>query len=260
MASQAELRESHAQLSEVWSIYARCSGAAEVVDIDGLRIANARHPWFFLNAALLTEPVSSQTDLEARARTALAYFESQPEPWFFAGGRHWLGDGASETLSRLGLTKVDTLVGMVAEQLASPAHPLPEVETRRIDDEQGRLALADLNAGAYDVPLEWTRGFAVGESLWQSPLCAYVAYVEGTPVSTAFAMPLDGVLYVGLVATAIAHRRRGLAELVMRRSVADATRATGITRTALHATSEGYSLYSKMGYRTVDEFGVFVQS
>jgi hypothetical protein len=30
---------------------------------------------------------------------------------------------------------------MVAEQLAPPSRPLPEVETRRIDDESGRLAL-----------------------------------------------------------------------------------------------------------------------
>ena len=51
--------------------------------------------------------------------------------------------GAPATLARLGLTKALTVVGMVAEQLAIPARPLPEVETRRINDTQGRLALAD---------------------------------------------------------------------------------------------------------------------
>jgi hypothetical protein len=77
MGSQAEVRESHAQFSAAWSLYVRCSGAGEVVDMDGLRVANARQPWFLMNAALLTEPVSSQANLAARAHAALAYFEAR---------------------------------------------------------------------------------------------------------------------------------------------------------------------------------------
>jgi hypothetical protein len=258
MVSQAEVRESHEQLSEAWSLYARCSGAGEVVDMDGLRVANARQPWFLMNAALLTAPVSSQANLAARAHAVIAYFGSEHRPWFLSGSQQWLGDGAPETLSHLGLTKASTVVGMVTEQLASPARPLPEVETRRIDDERGRRALADLNAAAYDVSSEWVRGAVSGESLWQAPLYGYVAYVDGYPVSTAFAVPLNGVLYVGFVATAIAHRRRGLAELVMRRSLEDATQETGITRTVLQATADGYPVYIRMGYRPVDEFSLYV--
>lgn len=260
MVSQTEVRESHEQFSEAWSLYARCSGAGEIVDTDGLRLANARQPWFLMNAALLTEPVSSQVTLAARAHAAIAYFGSEHRPWFLSGSQQWLGDGATETLARLGLTKALTIVDMAAEQLASPTRPLPEVETCRIDDEQGRLALADLNAAAYDVSSDWVRGAVAGESLWQSPLYGYVAYVDGHPVSTAFTVPLNGVLYVGFVATAIEHRRRGLAELVMRRSLEDATRETGVTRTALHATSDGYPVYIRMGYRPVDEFSVYVPS
>jgi len=260
MGNQVEVRESHEQFSAAWSLYARCSDDGEIVDMNGLRVANARQPWFLMNAALLTEPVSSQANLAARAHAAIAYFRSEHRPWFLAGSQQWLGQGAPETLARLGLTKVLTVVGMVTAQLASPARPLPEAETRRIDDEQGRCALADLNAAAYDVSAEWVRGAVAGESLWQSPLYGYVAYADGHPVSTAFAVPINGVLYVGFVATALAHRRRGLAELVMRRSLEDATRATGITRTALHATSDGYPVYIRMGYKPVDEFSLYIPS
>ena len=258
MVNQVEVRKSHEQLSALWSLYARCSGAGEVVDLDGLRIANARQPWFLMNAALLTAPVSSQTNLVARAHTAMAYFGHEHRPWHLAGSQHWLGDGAPETLARCGLTQAFTVVGMVAAQLAAPARPLPEVETRRIDDERGRLALADLNAAVYDVAAAWVRGAVAGEALWHTPLYGYVAYADGTPVSTALAIPLHGVLYVGFVATARAYRRRGLAELVMRRSLGDATRATGITRTVLHATAAGYSVYLRMGYRPVDKFSLYV--
>jgi hypothetical protein len=59
MDSQAKVRASHEQFSAAWSLYARCSGAGEVVDLEDLRIANGRQPWFLLNAALLTKPMSS---------------------------------------------------------------------------------------------------------------------------------------------------------------------------------------------------------
>ena len=176
MGSQAEVRESHEQFSAAWSLYARCRGAGEVVDTDGLRVTNARQPWFLMNAALLTEPVSSQASLAARAHAALAYFGSEPRPWFLAGSQQWLGAGAPATLARLGLTKALTVVGMVAEQLAIRARPLPEVETRRINDAQGRLALAARTARACGLRRRGGGGAVGGEALWRTPLWeGYVA-------------------------------------------------------------------------------------
>jgi GNAT superfamily N-acetyltransferase len=196
--------------------------------------------------------------LATRARAAIAYFDREHRPWFLAGSQQWLGEGALDTLARLGLTQALTVVGMVADEFAPPVRPLPEMDTRRIDDTPGRLALADLNAAVYHVAAEWVRGAVAGEVLWHTPLYGYVAYADGTPVSTALAIPLHGVLYVGFVATALAYRRRGLAELVMRRSLEAARQATGLTGTALHATADGYPVYLRMGYRPVKTFALFV--
>jgi hypothetical protein len=44
----------------------------------------------------------------------------------------------------------------------------------------------------------------------------------------------------------------------MRRCVEEATEPTGITRTVLHATADGYPLYVRVGYRPVDEFSIYV--
>jgi len=38
MDRQAEVRELHEQISAAWSLYARCTGVGEVVDLEGLRI------------------------------------------------------------------------------------------------------------------------------------------------------------------------------------------------------------------------------
>ncbi len=171
-----EVRESHEQFRAAWTLYSRCSGSGEVVELDGLCIANSRHPWYLLNAAVPTEPVSSQGQLEALAGAAKDYYANQRRPWFFVGGQQWLGEDAAETLSRVGLAKAFSVTGMVTEQLAPPTRPLPEVETRRIDDEASQRELADLNAGVYNVTPEWVRTAVVLEALWRTPLYGYNAY------------------------------------------------------------------------------------
>jgi GNAT superfamily N-acetyltransferase len=256
--SAAEILESHQQFNAAWSLYARTSEGGEVAGLDGLSIANARQPWYLTNGAILTKPVTSREDLSTRVGAAINYFAAEKCPWFFFGGEQWLGEGASETLSALGFAEAFKVVGMVAEQLAPPERPLPEVELRRIADETGRWALADLNADAYHITPDWVRGAVTSESLWKTPLYGYNAYVDGKPVCTGFGVPLNGVIYMAYVATAMAHRRKGLAELLMRRCLEQASRETGITRTVLHATADGYPVYLKMGYRPVEQFTIYV--
>ena len=101
MGSEAEVRESHEQFSAAWSLYAHCSGAGEIVDMDGLRVMNVRQPWFLMNAALLTKPVPSPAHLAVRAQAAMTYFGREHRPWFLAGSQRWL-DGASGGTHRAG--------------------------------------------------------------------------------------------------------------------------------------------------------------
>ena len=131
---------------------------------------------------------------------------------------------------------------------------MPAVELRRISDEETRFALADLNADAYGVPRDWGRQALGSAALWRGPLFGRIAYVGGEAASGAFALPIENALYVGWVATSKAHRRSGLAELVIRTSLEDATKATGLERTSLHATNEGLPVYTRMGYRPVVKF------
>ena len=69
---------------------------------------------------------------------------------------------------------------------------------------------------------------------------------------------VDGRLYVMMVASDAAHRNRGYAEAVMRRSLERAQAATGIRRTVLHASPAGRPLYASMGYRVTGEFMMYM--
>lgn len=254
---QADRQESHAQMRAAWSLYARSCPDGEVIDAGGLCLANARQPWALMNAALLPAPEDSDADLAAHATAAIHYYQKENRPWFLAVSQPWLGAGAEAMLAGLGLARTGTAVSMVSDQLAPPRRALPEVETRRIDDEAGRLALADLNAVANGIPPEWARAVILSDSLWNPPLYGYNAYLDAIPVATALVLPQNGILYVGWVATAVAYRRRGLADLVMRRALELASRETGFSRTVLHATADGYPAYLTMGYRAVDTIVLF---
>jgi len=88
-------------------------------------------------------------------------------------------------------------------------------------------------------------------SVWHISLCRRRA------VSGAFAVPIDKALYVAWMATSKTHRRLGLPELVIRHSLEDARKVTGIERTVLHATEDGFAVYLRMGYRVVAKFPLY---
>ena len=257
----SEIEESHRQFREAWTTtLGRCSPSGRVLDLPGLRIVDSGQPWVFTNGAFLTGPVATATDLKFQASAAFDHFRPSGNQWFLTASEEWLGPDADNVLASLGLVRALDLTGMVADSVLPTTRPLPDVVVRRIEDEPTRIALAELNAAAYDAPLEWGR-MAIGhERVWQEPLFGHIAYIDGRPVAGGFATPIEGALYVGWVATAPEYRRRGLAELVMRRSLADAGRATGLERTALHATEDGRPLYLRMGYRPVATFPIWEPS
>jgi GNAT superfamily N-acetyltransferase len=258
--STSEIDESHSQFREAWSAIARCSRRGHIVDAPGLCIVDSGQPWVFANAAFLTTPVADAGDLESRATVAIEHFRADGNQWFLSASEEWLGPNADGVLSSLGLVRALDLTGMVADGLVPPVRPLPNALLRRIDDEPTWTAIADLNAVAYDAPLEWAR-LAIGhETFWREPLFGHVAYVGDVAAAGNFVKRIDDALYVGWVATAMEYRGRGLAELVMRRSLEEAGRATGLRRTILHATDAGRPVYQRMGYRAVATFPIWEPS
>ena len=261
MTHESEITESNYHFREAWQLYARVSPGGEAFDQDGLSFANAKHPWFFMNFCLLNRPIVNDCDLEQRATEAVRYFGASRNPWLFTASEDWLGSNAPSVLSKVGLVRKLDFTGMVAERLRPPDRAFPShAQLRCILDKETRTDLADLNADAYGVPQDWARQAVGSATLWQSPLFGTIAYVEGTPASSAFAVPIGEALYVAWVATSKAHRGLGLAELVVRASLEDATKATGIERTVLHATENGFPLYLRMGYRSIAKFPLYGSS
>jgi len=94
--------------------------------------------------------------------------------------------------------------------------------------------------------------------LWQGPHHGFLLYENGLAVAGGSASFVEGVSYVGWMATLPANRGRGYAEALLRQMDAFMKRRYGVKESVLHATEMGRPVYERVGYRMVDEFAAYL--
>ena len=107
---------------------------------------------------------------------------------------------------------------------------------------------------SYGVPIETSFSLVKERALWHDHAYGFVAYEGNKSVSTATAIINAGLIYLFLVATSPDARRKGYGEAVVRHALQTAHQATGIRRTVLHGTQDGYPIYLRLGYRPTEKF------
>lgn len=262
MPTRAEVDESHAQYRRAWRLYALATPTAEVVERPEVFIAAGHVAWPILNTAFLRAPAPTARALEAAVASASRYFSAGKNGWMFALSDDWLAPdaraAAPSVFERYGMKPVMTLTGMVTDRILEPQRPAPPLDVRPVLDTDQRRAVADINAAGYDVSRDMGREALEHERLYGPECTGFLGYRDGLPITSTSVMPIDGVAYIGLVATLAEHRRIGAAEAVMRHALAEARRAWGVQRTVLHATDAGYPVYLRMGYRPVTRFQLYL--
>ncbi len=230
---------------EAWKTMVGRLPAASLQHSDGVATCYGHVPLLFFNLWIADRPVSTPEELGAILQTAAGRASAHP-----TGGvlrEDWLPAGWEEVLKESGLAPMMKLTGMETDQLLAPRRPLADLEIKRVADDATARDLATLNAHAYGMPTELFECIA-NMRLWHADSYGFVGYAEGQPVSTASVFPVEGTVYVALVATSPNSQGKGYAETVMRHAVTQGQRAMGITRTTLHASDMGQPVYRAMGY------------
>jgi len=235
-------------------------GGGEVRELPGVSIASAGVAFQMFNAAFLSAPVASETDLARRLLLAMTHFRARGLEWAFWVCEGWLARGAQkrarQVLQSHGLRHSVDLPGMEARAVLPPEHPLPELEVRRVEGGSSRDDFCAIGSVCFNVPIAWFREVFEGPSVWTS-FEAWVGYRNREPVSTTAVVVGGDALGVYNVATLPGHQRRGYGEAVMRHALDDARRRHGIERSILQSTPAGFRLYRRMGYRTVTTVSVY---
>ena len=232
----------------------------EVRELPGVSIAAAGVTFQMFNAAFLSAPVESETELARRIMLASVHFDARGLEWAYWVCEDWMNTSvrrrSRQVFEREGLRHSVELPGMAAERLLPPAKTMPHIDIRRVRNGRAAPDFCGIGSVCFHVPIAWFREVFDSDGVWEQ-FAAYVGYVEGEPVSTAAVVLGAGVLGVYNVATLPEQQGRGYGEAVMRYALDDARRITGIERSILQSTPAGLRLYQRMGYQAVTNVTVY---
>jgi ribosomal protein S18 acetylase RimI-like enzyme len=205
-------------------------------------------PNLFFNLWFQNRPTPDEASFREMLRTGKA----QAEGWHqFAGGiisSAWSPPNWHELVAEEGLAVLLNMVGMEAEAIVPPSRPPAEIEIRRITTEEAAHATAMINARAYHME-EAQFECCGGMHFFPEDAMSYLGYVDGRPVCTAGVRPINGTIYVYLVATEPDAQGNGYAAAVMRHAMAEGMKAMDYPLLTLHATEDGKKTYEKMGFK-----------
>jgi hypothetical protein len=252
MPATSETRESVNQLATVWGAIVKDRNVGEVIDLPGINIRWAETRFVFFNTITFNEAEASSITLSQRLASAASYMNEQKRPgliWLF---EDLLAQDAKRDLQDLideaGFTLALSGYGMVADMLPTyePVHS--DLAFVRVQTDEQVAAYAEVNARAYNLPVDDVQDGMLPSSIWSKKAWSFLGMKNGRPVSAASAIESEGCLFLALVATLPSEERHGYGEATCRKALYEAWKATGLTRSVLHATMAGAPVYERIGY------------
>ena len=233
--------------AEAWKAMVGRFPSHRIEEAEGVATCFGTVPLIFFNINVVDRPAGTGDELRGLLKTAAARSAACEHPSALVVREDWMPAGWEKVIGEAGLAPMMPMIGMEGGELLPPRRPAPKIDIRRVADDAGARDLATLNAVAYHVPVELFECMA-SMRFWDERSLAYVGYVDGKAVSTASVIPVEGTVYVALVATLPEEQGKGYADTVMRHAVTEGQKAMGAMRTTLHATEMGQPVYRAMGY------------
>jgi ribosomal protein S18 acetylase RimI-like enzyme len=233
----------------------------EVLELHGISIASLGVSFQMFNAAFVSAPIGTQSELDQRLQTARGYFASRSLDWALWICEDWVEAGLRRKLSRTcaiyGLRMSSEMPGMTADRIQPPQRKLPSLEVRRVESEDSLNDFRALGSNCFHVPTVWFSEVFDERVAARQAFSCRVGYRDGAPVATAASVTSDGVLGIYNVATAPEHRKCGYAEAITRHTIDEGLKESKANRFVLQSTSAGQRLYERMGFRPVTRVLVY---
>lgn len=225
----------------------------QVAEMDGVLLATTGTPQEWWNEAIVTKPLR---DAERTLRRAVAWFEERSQP-FIMRIRDGLDPAAERAAEALGFDYTDTLPGMVLAPIPAAPEPPSDVEIRLVTDRSGLDGCATVISEAYEMDVDVTRRLIPLGLVTRDGWATFVGYAGGEPAATATVAETDGIAGITFVGTRPSFRKRGFAEAVTWRAIAEGA-SRGCSAASLEASEMGFPIYQRMGFRHVTGFKTFV--
>lgn len=116
---------------------------------------------------------------------------------------------------------------------------------------------AEIAAAGFRAPVEYFVQLMTPAVLARPGVRTYVGKIAGEPVATGFGVCIEHHVAIFNVATLPAHRRHGYGAAITGRAVRDGIGA-GAQRALLQSSPDGYSVYEKLGFRTLESWQCWI--
>jgi len=164
--------------------------------------------------------------------------------------------GGADRMAKLaasrGMARGEDIPLMVAEDPAqlSAAQAVSGLTIRELLPDEAHLH-ARLAAIGFEAPLEMFLQLMTPSVLAAPGVRCYVGEADGQPVTTGLGVSLGPYVAIFNIATPPGQRRRGYGAAVTARAVADGL-AAGAKWSWLQSSPAGYTVYERLGFRTVE--------
>jgi len=242
--------------------YARVSQRGESREYPEVVVTSCGVNIAVFNSALLTAPVA-QPALEQAIAVTSSHFSTRSMGWSF-----WLCDdllppelrhSARGIFHQKGLDLIARPPGMYADRVNAATRPAANMTFRPIDDERTRLDFAHISSVVFALPFVSARRVYCEPRLWQPPMKGWIGYVNNKAVSVVTIVIAADAIGVYSLGTLPQHQRCGYGETLFRHAFEEARKETGISRSILQSTDDGFNLYLRLGYRVVTNFSVYTK-
>jgi len=237
-------------------------GYGEVSRRSGVVMITSPVAYSVFNIALMEAAAPDlEGELARRVRVARQHYEALRYPWSFWICENDLGRRDMrrlfDTFTVEGMNCIAESPGMDTPDLAEPQRCLPALDFLRVEDEGARADFSRLVCSCFHIPPAMAEAVYGEPNFWAGPLNAWVGYRNGSPVTTAAAVPAGGVLGLYSVATLPEHRRMGYGEMAVRHAVARSREAGARGPLVLQSSPGAYSMYKSLGFKRRTRFFIF---
>jgi len=261
-----DFRPVEANLRECFRILASRRARGDVLELPGVTVASAGVAFQMFNAAFLSAPAETVSDLEERIDLAERHFSALGLRWSFWVCENWIAKGlrrkAGSMFQRFGLHLSSEMPGMVAASLRNLPPPEREIRLHPAVSGEALKEFRQIGALCFHVPPGWFAEVFDDEMSRRVGFRAWVAHENGVPVGTAAAVRAGGATGLYNIAILPEYRRRGYgtavtrlaAEAVLMHAGEDELSANNLI---LQASVQGVRMYERMGFRTVTRIAVY---
>jgi GNAT superfamily N-acetyltransferase len=226
--------------------------------------------WLF-GAGRFSHPVISNAAFRADDSLDPAEFLDRARGFFSPRGRGfsvWARTGLAEDRELIaaaeasGLQKVFEMPEMVLNRAAEEKEVPASAEMRRVASTEDAAGFWEVAAAAYvsnGFPPETFSYYEDHEGLWADNVAAFLARVGGRPAAIAMTIVTRGVAGIYWVGTTEEARGRGLAHALTAAAV-NAGFELGAESASLQASPLGEPVYRRMGFETVFDYHLLMQS